>query len=118
MLRDADVVYVYVACLLPFAQLLFDRRDEIERKRAKLSGAIRVAEYEQLVTGLPKARREAIEQEKRRLAFAPPLTMVVEEERPSVYESVDVAGQVEENAEVSGLESADGAVGMYRDSGM
>lgn len=67
-------------------KLLFDRRDEIERKRAKLSGALRTDEFESLVIGLPRRRREAIEQEKRRLAFAPPLPLVE-------AESVNVAAQ-------------------------
>ncbi len=54
-------------------KMLFERRDEIERQRARLSGGLFRADYEKVVTSLPKRRREAIANEKKRLAFAAPL---------------------------------------------
>ena len=78
-------------------KLLLDRRDEIERKRAKLSGAMRSAEFEELVTGLPKRRREIIDGQRRRLAFAPPLPTAI---RSVAAVQLGVEEEAEEQQEV------------------
>ena len=52
------------------AQLLFETRDEIERGRARMSGILRKDDVEEILAGLPKRRREAINNRRRRFASA------------------------------------------------
>jgi len=52
------------------AQLLFETRDEIERGRARMSGILRKDDVEEILAGLPKRRRDAINNRRRRFASA------------------------------------------------
>ena len=52
------------------AELLFETRDEIDRGRARMSGILRKDDVEEILAGLPKRRREAIENQRRRFASA------------------------------------------------
>ena len=55
------------------AELLFETRDEIDRGRARMSGILRKDDVEEILAGLPKRRRDAIENQRRRFASAPRL---------------------------------------------